>query len=307
MSPMPALQPTPDPYQEALQWLRLLQQPNCDAAQREAFAAWCLEPRNAQAYNQLQATLQAAVIRPRPVVSEVRQRHVGKYLGALFLLILAALVYLYWPWMQRLTSDVHSNTGERRTLRLADGSSVHLDSASAVNVDLRGRTRHLQLVQGQMSLEVVLDGRALEVQVDEARIQVFGTRLVVARNADHDALTVLSGKAMIVQGGDQRLVSAGEHVTFGDAGIDTVEKADIRNVEAWRQGQWVAKDMPLSHVLQRLASYQGQRVWLMDEQIAYRRVNGTFNLDRPAETLARLASDQHLQIHSVPGLYLLVR
>lgn len=37
-----------------------------------------------------------------------------------------------------------------------------------MNVDLRGRTRQLHLVQGQVFLEVVLDGRAMEVEVGNA-------------------------------------------------------------------------------------------------------------------------------------------
>jgi len=225
----------------------------------------------------------------------------------LFLLLLGALAYLYWPLMQRLGSELYTDAGERRSVRLADGSTLHLDSASAMNVDLRARTRVLQLVQGQVYLEVKLDGRALEVQVDDARIQVFGTRLMVARHAGHDELVVFNGKAMIVQGADQRLVAAGERVTFNEARIDPVHKADVKAADAWRMGQLRARDMPLGEVIERLASYQGRRVWMMDEQTAYRRVSGDFNLDRPGETLQALAAGQQLQLYDVLGQWLIVR
>jgi ferric-dicitrate binding protein FerR (iron transport regulator) len=120
-------------------------------------------------------------------------------------------------------------------MRLADGSTLHLDSASAMNVDLRGRTRQLHLVQGQVYLEVMLDGRAMEVQVDDARIQVFGTRLQIARYSDHDELLVLSGKAAVLQGGDQRMVSAGERVTFTGSHINPVEKIDSKTADSLAQ------------------------------------------------------------------------
>ena len=222
-------------------------------------------------------------------------------------MLVAALAWLYWPLMQRLGSELHTDSGERRSVRLADGSTLHLDSASAMNVDLRGRTRQLHLVQGQVYLEVMLDGRAMEVQVDDTRIQVFGTRLQIARHADHDELVVLSGKAAVLQGGDQRLVNAGERVTFSESRINSVEKIDARLADAWRNGQLKARNLPLSEVLERLADYRGQRVWMMNEQAAYQRISGDFDLDHPAQSLERLAADQQLRLHNLLGHWLIVR
>lgn len=310
MSPMPAKQFQPDPQQEALEWFSRLRQPGCDEGERQVFAAWCQLPQNAQAYAELETfwqQLQPAPARPRPRQITARRSHLGKWLALVFLLVLGALAYLYWPLMQRLGSEMHTDVGERRSLRLADGSTVHLDSASAMNVDLRGRTRQLHLVQGQVYLEVLLDGRAMEVDVGEARIQVFGTRLQIARFADHNELVVLSGRAMVVQGGEQRLVSAGERVTFDATRIDPVQKADMKTADSWRNGRLRATDMPLGQVLERLAGYQGQRLWMLDEQAAHRRVSGDFSLDRPAESLAALASTQQLQLQGVLGHWLIVR
>ncbi|MDR6713552.1 ferric-dicitrate binding protein FerR (iron transport regulator) [Pseudomonas hunanensis] len=310
MSPMPALQRQPDPEREALEWFSLLRQPGCDEQQRRAFADWSQAPDNARAFAELETywqQLKPPTARPRPRVLKARRSHLGKVLAALFLLVLAALAYLYWPLMQRLASELHTASAERRSVRLADGSTMHLDSASAMNVDLRGRTRQLHLVQGQVYLEVMLDGRAMEVQVDSARIQVFGTRLMIARSADHDELVVLNGKAMIIQGGDQRMVSAGERVTFSEQRIDPVQKIDVKTADAWRNGRLLAKEQPLGQVLERLAGYQGQRVWLMDEQTAYRRVSGEFNLDRPAESLHTLAAEQQLRLYDLFGQWLIVR
>ena len=153
----------------------------------------------------------------------------------------------------------------------------------------------------------MLDGRALEVQVGQARIQVYGTRLMIARSGQHDELVVLNGKAMIIQGGDQRLLSAGERVTFTEQRIDPVQKIDVQRVEAWRSGHLQVKDQPLASVLERLAGYQGQRVWLMDEQTAYRRVSGDFNLDRAQASLDQLAAEQQLQLYSLFGQWLIAR
>ncbi|WP_223277167.1 FecR family protein [Pseudomonas oryziphila] len=310
MSPMPALQPQPDPEQEALDWFSRLRQPGCDDTLRQAFAHWCQDPLNARAYAQLEAywqQLQVPAARPRPRVAKARRSRSGLYLGLLFLLLLATLAWLFWPYMQRLASELHTGSGERRSVRLADGSTLHLDSASAINVDLRDRTRRLHLVQGQISLEVMLDGRALEVQVDDARIQVFGTRLQITRYSDHDELLVLSGKAAVQQGGDQRMVSAGERVTFTDSHINPVEKIDSKAADAWRSGRLQVSQRPLAEVLERLAAYQGQRVWLLDEEASHRRVSGDFDLDHPLLSLEQLARDQQLRLYNVLGQGLIVR
>ncbi|MFV3403768.1 MULTISPECIES: FecR family protein [Pseudomonas] len=306
MSPMPALQ-QPDPEQEALDWFSRLRQPGCSEAVRQAFGHWCQDPLNAHAYAQLEAywqQVQAPAARPRPRITALRRSRVGLWLGAAFLALLAGLASLYWPMLQRLSCELHTDSGERRSVRLADGSTLHLDSASAMNVDLRGRTRLLHLIQGQVYVEVMLDGRAMDVQVDDARIQVFGTRLQIARYRDHDELVVLAGKASVSLGGDQRMVNAGERVTFTDMRINATQKIDAGAADAWRRGQLVARDMPLGQVLERLAGYHGQRVWLLDEHSAARRINGNFTLDNPAQSLARLASEQHLRLQGVLGHWL---
>ena len=310
MSPMPAQQFPPAPQQEALEWFSRLRLPGCNERERQAFAMWCQAPENAHAYAELESfwqQVQPPPVRPRPREVKLRRSRLGQWLALSFLLVLGAAAYLYWPLLQRLGSELHTDVGERRSVRLADGSTLLLDSASAMNVDLRSRTRVLHLVQGQVLLEVMLDGRALEVQVDDARIQVFATRLMIARHAGHDELLVINGKALVIQGGDQRLVSSGERVTFNDARIDAVHKADLKTADAWRNGRLQATDMPLGQVVERLAGYQGRRVWMLNEQSAYRRVSGEFNLDRPAESLAALAAGQQLQLHDVLGQWLIVR
>jgi len=309
MNPMPALQHQADPEREALEWFSLLRQPGCDERQRQAFADWCQAPENARAYAKLEACWQqlGATARPRPRQVKPRRSRASTWLLAVILLILAGLAYCYWPLVQRLGSELHTDSAERRSVRLADGSTLHLDSASALNIDLRERTRQLQLVQGQVYLEIMLDGRAMQVQVGDARIQVYGSRLMIARHAAYDELVVFNGKATVLQGGDQRMVSAGERVTFTDGRIGQVGKLQTRAADAWRNGLLLARDMPLGEVLERLAGYQGRRVWLMDEQTAARRVNGDFDLDHAAQSLDRLAAAQQLSVYNLLGHWLIVR
>ncbi|MHC6227479.1 FecR family protein [Pseudomonas sp. X10] len=310
MSPMPALQTPADPEKEALEWFSRLRNPACGEALLRAFEAWRQDPDNARAYAELEAyweQLRPPPARPRPRPLKAVRSHTGKGLAAIFLLLLAGLLAFYWPVLQRLACELYTDAGERRSVRLPDGSTLHLDSASAVNIDLRGRTRTLQLVQGQVYLEVMLDGRPFEVQVDDARIQVYGTRLMLARSAGRNELVVLSGKSGVNSAGNERLLSAGERITFNDLRMDSVEKTDTTARTAWRSGHLQARDMPLSQVIEQLAGYQGKRAWLLDEQASHRRVSGDFNLDNAAISLETLAREQNLKVNDVLGQALIVR
>lgn len=312
MCPMPALQDSTlgDPEQEAIEWFSRLREPACPASQRKAFEAWREIPDNALAFAAVEAywhQLQPAPPRPRPRPVPALRSHGGKSLAALFLLLITGLLVLYWPVLQRMTCEVHTSAGERRSVRLPDGSTLHLDSASAVNLDLRGRTRMLQLVQGQAYLEVELDGRPFEVQVGDTRVQIYGTRIMLARAAGQNEVVVLKGKAGVGGQGNERLLSAGERITFDDWRTGPVERIDGQTRTAWRTGYLQARDMPLRDVIERLAEYQGKRVWLLDDQKAHLRISGDFNLDRAAASLDALAHDQNLQVHDLLGQALIVR
>ena len=147
----------------------------------------------------------------------------------------------------------------------------------------------------------------MEVQVGDALVQVFGTRLLIARHSEEDELVVLSGKAMLVQAGEQRMLSAGERVTFDDTRIIGVRKADADTALAWRTGRLHVRDQPMQAVLERLARSQGQRLWLMEDQTGHRRISGDFDLDKPEQSLEQLARQQQLQVHDVLGHWLIVR
>lgn len=146
------------------------------------------------------------------------------------------------PDLQRLNSDVASAAGERRPIQLADGSRLMLDSASAVDVDLRGPIRKVRLVQGQVFLSAIHDGRPFVVEVDEARIQVLGTRFSVSRGRDRNDVILLKGKVVVSSAlGEKRMLAPGQRLSLslrGDA-LGQVESVDAERLLAWRDGSCV--------------------------------------------------------------------
>ncbi|MFH7365583.1 FecR domain-containing protein, partial [Pseudomonas syringae group genomosp. 7] len=56
-----------------------------------------------------------------------------------------------WP-LAGWRADLHTSVGEHKRLALADGSTLQLNSDSAVNVDLGAR--QISLVRGEIALKV---------------------------------------------------------------------------------------------------------------------------------------------------------
>lgn len=176
--------PDHDPiaHQQALDWFTRLRAENPGSEEHAAFEAWRLQPQNARAYaevEQLWQTLELPAHRVRKA-DRAKARRWPRYAAAACLLVAAGAVWLSVPALQGLGSDYATLAGERREVLLNDGSRLWLDSASEVDVDMQGATRTVRLRQGRLFADVVHDGRPFVVHVDEAKVEVLGTRFSVS-------------------------------------------------------------------------------------------------------------------------------
>jgi transmembrane sensor len=72
---------------------------------------------------------------------------------------IALVAIIYWPTLGCWQADYCNAVGEIKTVQLADGSQVTLDSASAIRVNLRNGLRNVQLEQGGAYFDVQRDTR----------------------------------------------------------------------------------------------------------------------------------------------------
>ena len=88
----------------------------------------------------------------------------------------------------RMQADYITAKGEVRTVHLADGSKVELDSASAIRLDYDGVQRRISLLQGSAIFDVAprvgQETRPFVVQSAGGQTRALGTRFVVAREAE---------------------------------------------------------------------------------------------------------------------------
>jgi transmembrane sensor len=111
----------------------------------------------------------------------------------------AALVAGGAAWWQNMRYPLYStDIGERRSLTLADGSTVDMNSHSSIRVEFSATERRIEMRDGQALFQVVKDkSRPFIVQAGAATVRAVGTQFDVYRKHSGTTVTVLEGRVAI--------------------------------------------------------------------------------------------------------------
>jgi transmembrane sensor len=285
----------------AAQWLTLVESGEADAADlarlqqwREGSSsheqAWQKAQLLRQRFAQLPSDLALASLdRPDPQRRQLLKRA----------LVVSALVPGAWLLARQMPleawrADLHTGTGERRQLPLVDGSSLQLNTASAVDVDLAAR--RLTLIRGEMALKVpgttplFLDSRYGRLSISQAEV-------CLRLDADDCQVAVVSGVVQVqpLQGPAWPL-EAGRQVRLRAAGAGVVQPFDSQQ-PGWREGVLLAQNQPLAEFLQELGRYRpGVLRWAPELEAL--RVTGSFRLDDTDRVLNLLAASLPLEVQA---------
>ena len=197
------------------------------------------------------------------------------------------------PEMARAAlADLSTGVGERRELALADGTRLHLNSGSAVNIRFTDKQRMLQLVRGEVFIatarETGMPYRPFLVETAHGHAQALGTRYSVRQAEDSTLVAVEEGAVRLMpRHGDANLV-----LQAGQGGGMTAQSivpahAVSPDIWAWRQGLLLADAMLLCDFLHELSRYR--HGWLgCDDAVAGLRISGVFPLDDAQAVLLSL-------------------
>jgi transmembrane sensor len=95
-----------------------------------------------------------------------------------------------------------TEVGEQRSFRLADGSTVILDSRSRLRLDFDDSVRAVDLLQGRALFRVAANpGRPFIVHAGGTTVRVMGTQFDVNENARATVVTVVEGRVAVYSGG----------------------------------------------------------------------------------------------------------
>lgn len=173
-----------------------------------------------------------------------------------------------------------TGTGERRQWRLADDSSLWLNTASAVDLDLNATQRSVQLVEGEIALDTPTESRELQLLTPNAMLHSPGAHLLVRYDGQGTQVTVLRGLVQVHSRGNQLplRLDAGWRTQVDSQGIAAPTPVDGFLAQAWLRGLLPAERMRLDTLLTELSRYR-PGVLRCSDAVAGLRVTGSFQLD----------------------------
>ncbi|ANF84494.1 sugar ABC transporter substrate-binding protein [Pseudomonas antarctica] len=321
--------PTPAQEQAALDWLSLLHdQPS--SGDQATFSRWLrADPAHVEAYSRAQVLWELSEVPARTLADEdavalqgylnsmnsSRRSRVVRGAGALAmaacLLVMVSLGAGWQPsrWVDDFGADYVTAPGEVKTVTLADQTRVTLDADSAIAVDFSHGERHIQLRRGAGFFRVTHTGQPFVVEAGSGEVRVLGTQFEVRLQPAGAQVTVLSGRVGVTPSrqGQQQVLTAGQQVAYAGGVADALHAVDSESRLAWRDGWLNYYKAPLAEVVQDLSRYYPGRILLLNDEMAAKRVSGSFPSKDPVAVLSALQAVLGFEQHTVLGRMIVLR
>jgi transmembrane sensor len=299
---------------QAVRWITRLNSGEATHSERRAFETWLAADENHRlAYEEAQRFwdglegLKAATFPEMDAARNYRPGRISRRAG--FMAAAAALVVLaggIWVLAPSVTGDTYRTAkGEQKTIVLADGTRVEMNTDSELTVALDRDSRTVTMHRGEAVFTIAHNGdsRPFNVVAGRGRVRDLGTEFGVHTRRDSASVVVLEGLVEIAAGGSppQRL-SAGERVAVNSTGqLSAVERVDAEAATAWRSGRFVFKGVPLSEMVDQIARYHAIAIEIKDPHLGQLAVSGTFRIHDVDGLLAAIEATLPVKVNRLPG------
>jgi len=312
---------------EAADWYARLRAGNVSEIDAARFRAWIAgDParrREFESVDELWEDLKAIedspeVRRERQVIAQRRAQAVGAShrtrrglaWAAAAAVLLAVLGSVLWVEQEPVDRYV-TGVGEQRTVPLADGSVVTLNTATQIRLHFSPSHRDVELVSGQADFEVAKDpARPFIVTVGDRTVRAVGTKFDVYKTSDNVIVTLIEGKVAVTStgssssasesgypGSPEVVLSPGEQLSYGmKVRSGERKRADIPRVEAWRSRKLDFNDTPLTEAIAEANRYTTTQIVLHAPELRDARISGRFDAGRSDLFVEGLQGYFHFQV-----------
>lgn len=187
---------------------------------------------------------------------------------------------------------VHTGVGEVDTVRLSDGSTVTLNSATVIQVAFNAGERQVVLLEGEAFFDVTSDPqRPFIIDTGNQKIRVVGTKFNVRKSNGDLRVAVVEG-VVAVSRGRAKEVDTGESEVFEDYVLEAgsvgsfsasaevivpASFAQVSQAHQWRKGLFRFDDEPLAVVVDEFNRYRTTKLRIVDPAAADLRISGVFH------------------------------
>jgi transmembrane sensor len=288
--------------EDAAHWLVLLESGSASADDRARLQHWREQcPSHEQTWQKAQGLRQRFAGLPSELaLASLDRPDLGRRAALKRALIVAALLPCGWllsqqPQVAAWRADLRTASGERKDLRLPDGSLLQLDTASAVDLDVQ--QRQLALIEGEMALSMAANVAPLSIETPAGRILAHGAEFCVRLQGQGCRVAVWRGSVDLQPAHGQPLrLLAGQRSTMTGSRVAPLERFDVQQ-PGWREGVLSVENQPLGLFLAELSRYRpGVLRW--EPALEALKVTGTFRLDDTDQILVLLAASLPVQVQS---------
>ena len=207
-----------------------------------------------------------------------------------------------WPAANEWDADWRTAAGEQRAIALSDQIGVTLNTRTSVRrLASDGQTVGLELLNGEAAIEMPASARNLSVVAGAGRSIAESARFEISHLEGRVCVTCLTGRVRIEHPAGERLLLARQQTVYRDHSISGIAAVDPEVASAWRRGELVFKQAPLSVVLDEINRYRPGRVVLMVDSLRGKTVTATFRLDRLDLALLQMQRSFGLSARSLPA------
>jgi transmembrane sensor len=318
--------------EEAAQWTWRMDSETVTASERQAFDVWLRQdPRHRRAYEEFgrvwstldglaearrdaaMATFtraglpqQARADMPRQARADMPRQASRRLQWGLAAAIVVPLVVaggVTWLQRGREVQALATAVGQQRSVTLADGSIIALNTNTIVDTEFNRHTRQIYLRQGEAHFQVAHDrSRPFFVHAGDAVVRAVGTQFDVRLRADHHVDIAVDEGRVEVQAAEAapdvaattvaaathkrkatvvRALRAGEALSTAanDYAVRQISEEQLSNDMAWRAGEIIFDGQTLGDAVAEIERYTDSRIVIADSQTAMLRVGGRFRID----------------------------
>ena len=234
------------------------------------------------------------------------------------------------PWKHN-ASEAGVNTvystmvGEQTLVSLPDGSTIHINTNSEVEVEYREAVRNVHLLKGEAFFNVAeIPRRPFHVYAGSGRVEAVGTAFTVRLNKHGVDVLVTEGRvklSALEERFERQVISEDDYEhTLGtlDAGQATTiralaseqEQASYNTIElvqnmdetelslrmSWRNGLLIFTGDPLEDVINEISRYSPVTIQIIDPALKAIRIGGQFRIGDVDAMLLSLETNFDLRI-----------
>lgn len=182
--------------------------------------------------------------------------------------------------------------GEQRSLVLEDGSVIHLNTRSKVNVRYGPKARRIDLLDGEALFDVAHNpARPFRVHAHGTMTEALGTSFNIYLKGDSTEVAVLEGKISLSRLSDaaSTLLTVGEKASVASSGdIQAVKIANPDTIDVWRTRQLIFENTTLGEIVREFNRYNQMQIRIENIKGPEPRFSGVFNVNNPEIFLSTL-------------------